>query len=164
MARTVKDAAYLLTAMAQTPSHGNDDFLSGLKKNALQGVRLGFPMTLHKKGAVPYNGDAPPDVYERMQEAIKVLESLGATVLQDVEMYQIFDRSPEFLDLWATHFKEDIEEYLNDKSRRVIYIPLLTTLKSVRHFPTGVRSLTDLIEFNNKHPELERPPTYESQG
>jgi Asp-tRNA(Asn)/Glu-tRNA(Gln) amidotransferase A subunit family amidase len=117
MTRTVKDAAYLLTAMAEAPSHGNYDFLSGLKKNALQGVRLGFPTALRKKGAVPYYGDAPADVCERMQEVIKVLEGLGATVLQDVEMYQIHERLPEFLDLWATHFKEDINEYLSDSSR-----------------------------------------------
>lgn len=30
--------------------------------------------------------------------------------------------------------------------------------------PSGVRNLADLIAFNNAHPELEKPPGYESQS
>lgn len=37
-------------------------------------------------------------------------------------------------------------------------------LQALKKVPTGVRSLADLIAFNDAHPELEEPPQFEDQS
>lgn len=43
-------------------------------------------------------------------------------------------------------------------------VDLNTYLAGLKESPTGVRSLSDVIKFNDDHPELEKPDGYEGQS
>ena len=45
-----------------------------------------------------------------------------------------------------------------------VQIGLNDYLAWLKESPTGVRSLADIIEFNDEHPTLEKPEGYEGQS
>ncbi|MCJ1288823.1 hypothetical protein MMC34_000353 [Xylographa carneopallida] len=94
MARTVKDAAYLLTAIAGKDKHENDDttldqpfesppdYTKALDRDALQGARIGVPWN----GVLPnlYPAQSPEHLQVIMRsfnESLAVLEAAGATIV-----------------------------------------------------------------------------------
>ncbi|MCJ1377302.1 hypothetical protein MMC17_000396 [Xylographa soralifera] len=94
MARTVKDAAYLLTAIAGKDKYENDnstldqpfesppDYTQALSRDALQGARIGVPWN----GVLPifYPAQSPKHLQVIMRsfnEALTVLEAAGATIV-----------------------------------------------------------------------------------
>jgi Asp-tRNA(Asn)/Glu-tRNA(Gln) amidotransferase A subunit family amidase len=77
MTRNVYDAALAFEVIS-----GQTDCLPALRKDALKGVRLGFPKRQFK---FEEKVDMPPHMETEWQKAILTLEALGATVV-DVEI------------------------------------------------------------------------------
>ena len=130
MARTVTDAAILLGVLAgideedaYTPkdkSKIQPDYTKFLDANGLQGKRLGIEKTA-------YTGN--PDMEALLQDAIKVLKSKGATII-DVELAK--ELKPIGTDEFTVllyEFKDGLNKYLS-------------TAKS------KVKSLADVMAFN----------------
>ncbi|WP_294302501.1 amidase [uncultured Sphingomonas sp.] len=137
MARSVRDAAMLYTAMigsdaADTATNDADsnrrDYAAGLSEGALKGVRVAV-----------LRPDMAPDLKARFEAAMAVLTAAGATLV-DVQ------RPPtpglgeaEGLVLY-TELKADLDAYL------------ATTPAAVR-----TRTLDQVIAFNDANPDLEMP-------
>ncbi|MCJ1287433.1 hypothetical protein MMC26_006784 [Xylographa opegraphella] len=94
LARTVKDAAYLLTAMAGKDTYENDnatleqpfesppDYTKALDRDALQGARIGVPWN----GILPdlHPAQSPEHlevILHRFNDSLAVLEAAGATIV-----------------------------------------------------------------------------------
>jgi len=90
IARTVKDAAYLLQAIVGKDDHDNytsaipwsvpPDFVAACDMSALQGKRIGVSRN--------YLDGMPPQlapVHEAFNAALKVLEEAGATIVDNVD-------------------------------------------------------------------------------
>ncbi len=132
MARTVKDAAYLLTAMADVDERDpitytgktltSTDFTQFLDVDGLKGARIGIAREVYfdylskEKRAV-------------MDYAVKVLEELGATVIEDVKIPS--SKNKWGYDVLTYEFKVDLNAYLRNLEPSV-----------------KVRNLSDLIAFN----------------
>jgi amidase len=121
--------------------------LLGLKKDALKGVRIGAPWNLN--GSILYvaGNQFPTNVLSTYIQAIKDLESVGATVVNmTLHGYQeILNTNHTYV--FSADFRCNIRDYL-------------ATLKKN---PQNVRNLADLVAFNDDHPELEEPATYDHQ-
>ena len=136
MARTVRDAALLLAALVgQNPADPADpatrtstahraDYASLLTPNALRGQRLGVEKT-HLSGT---SGAV------LLQAALDVLRQQGATIVE-VEILKATAplSEPEFQVL-LYEFKDGLNRYL-----------------AAAAAPTGVRSLAEVIAFNQSH-------------
>lgn len=140
MVRTVTDAAALLSAMAgpdpqdATPPHvtGDDppadfDYTAFLDDGALEGVRLGVAQN-----------DASP---ARFQEALDALRAQGATIVMTDKL--VFTKNVGLTELGfiPNEFKASLNRYLA-KQVADDHAP-----------PTGVKTLTDIIEYNREHPD-----------
>jgi amidase len=139
MARTVRDAALLLGALAG-PDRSDPasrapgarfgmDFLSGLRREALRGARIGVPRPV-------FFGYHPP-TDALVEEALKVMRSEGATVVDPAPIPNASKLGDPELELLLFEFKADLNGYLRELTG------------------AGARSLAELIEFNQKHAEVE---------
>ncbi len=136
MARSVRDAAVLLTAMVAEDPHDPaaagfpeqmPDYVAALGDSDLQGVRIGVMRDY-------YGAGANADVEEALGRAIESLRSLGAEVTDPVEFGDMEGVYQAEYDVLLYEFKADVGEYL------------------VRHgSPNGMRTLDDLIAFNDSH-------------
>lgn len=140
MARTVTDAAALLTVLAAAtdtetaPAGGSGpgrviDYRQGLKADALQGARIGF---LHKSGV-----DPQPDVTAALERAVTAIKAAGATVV-NVEIPNAGDWQEAEFTVLLYEFKHGLEHYL-------------------RSSDAPVRTLSELIAFNLSNAEREMP-------
>src|ERR1700722_5145533 len=129
MCRTVADAAVLAAAMAERPlgfgAHGAD-----LEAFRLRGVRI---------GAMPIPKGAHPDTTRLVADARAALEHEGAVVV-DLKAPAAFDEleQPEFEAL-LYEFKAAINDYLGTLDPSQV----------------DVKTLADLIAFNNTHADQE---------
>lgn len=136
MARSVRDAAMLLTVIAgsdpddpatiEADAH-KMDYVQGLDTRGLKGLRIGV-LRDSRGAATLFNA------------AMKRLEQGGATLVDvtvDTEQSKELGEA-EFLVL-LTEFKANIASYLNGRPKG----------------PISYRSLTDLIAFNNAHANTE---------
>jgi amidase len=142
MARNVTDAAVLLGAVtgvdpddaataAQT-GHAFSDYTQFLDADALDGARIGI---WHS-----YGDDADPATVAAFLVTVDKLRDLGATVVDPVGIDISADiGNAEFAALLC-EFKTDIASYLETYT--------------AASYP---KTLQDLIDFNNAHPELEGP-------
>lgn len=139
MARSVRDAAILLGAMAAhdpedpaaTNHPGPGDYIAGLATNALEGARIGVRRD--------YSGRSEPRVRQLFDRTVEVLRDLGATVVDPIELDipdAAYDAEYEVL---LYEFKAGLEAYLAGNWR------------------LGVRNLTDIIEFNRGNAGLVMP-------
>ncbi len=132
MARTVEDAAILLGALTgidpadpvtrESEGKFSKDYSRFLDKNGLKGKRIGIEKT---------HFDAKPALAQLLQEAVKVLEAQGATVVQvDLQeaLKPIADSHAEFQVL-LYEFKDGLNRYLSGAN-------------------TKIHSLGDVIAFN----------------
>jgi amidase len=127
MTRTVRDAALLLAALAGKPA---DTYTKALNAGALRGARVGV--------ARKFMGSSP-DVDRLMQSAFDVLKKQGAEVIDPVDLNPSQLGDPEF-EVLLYEFKTDLNAYLARTGSAV-----------------AVKSLNDLIAFNEKHRDREMP-------
>ncbi len=127
MARTVADAALLLTALADKAT----DYTKSLDPNGLRGARIGIARKFFG-----YNRD----VDALMETAIAEMKRLGAVIIDpaDLPTHGKFDDS-EF-EAMLYEFKDGIDRYLASTKPNV-----------------QVRSLDALIAFNEKNSAREMP-------
>lgn len=139
MARTVADAALLLTALAGADQRDNVtvaagrkdiDYTGFLDRNGLAGARIGYA----RNPLVPNRR-----VWGVTDEAMQALRGLGATVV-DVEIPNTDKYGESELEVLLYELKADLDAYLAE-------------------FAGGapVRTLADVIAFNEQHRGREMP-------
>jgi amidase len=139
MCRTVKDAAYLLTACmgqdsgdpatAARPSRESTDFTSFCRPEALKGKKIGIEKN-HLQGN--------EHVVSLYKQAIETLKSLGAEVVE-VELLKLTGPlSGSSYQVLQYEFKDGVNKYLRGANAKV-------------------KSLAEVIEFNNADPERNMP-------
>ena len=141
MARTVADAATVLGALIgidprdratfKSKGHFHRDYRPFLNPNALKGARIG----VWRDGVfgISPEGDAVAE------QAIQAMKELGATVIDPVEIPHIFDVFDAELTVLLFEFKVDVRKYLLELRN------------------TQMRSLADLIAFDDSHADAEMP-------
>jgi amidase len=138
MARNVADAAVVLTvitgrdaaddASAQAGRPDTPDYLAHLKPDGLKGARIGVLRKL-----MGYQ----PDVDAAMETAIATMKAAGADVV-DAEIPTLGQWDDAELQVLLYEFKTDLEKYLAGSD-------------------APIRTLADLIEFNQEHASTEMP-------
>jgi amidase len=141
MARTVRDAAILLTAMAgvdardavtaKSAPHAARDYVQSLDPDGLKGARIGIP----RKKLFGYSAGA-----DRVAAAaIDVMKQAGATIIDPADIPHVADFGDAEFDVLLYEFKADLNAYLAGRRKE------------------GIASLGDLIAFNDKHKDREMP-------
>ncbi len=141
MCRTVADAATVLGAMtgvdprdpatADSQGHSFKDYRQFLDPDGLRGARIG----VWREGVfgISPEGDAVAEA------AISQMSRLGATIVDPADIPNVNDvGGPEFTVL-LFEFKVDVAKYLSELSN------------------TSMRTLADLIAFNDAHADQEMP-------
>lgn len=141
MTRTVRDAAILLGAMtgidpedeATKESKGNShsDYTKFLDANGLKGARIGVFRQ--------YFGFLP-QVDELMELSLDALKKNGAELIDPVKIDTLDKFGDSELTVLLYELKADMEAYLKHRGPA-----------------TKMKSLKDLIDFNNKHAKEEMP-------
>ncbi|KAF5343741.1 hypothetical protein D9756_011530 [Leucocoprinus leucothites] len=156
MTRSMADAAIVLSVIAGKDPNDNftlaqpdkvPDYTKALNKNALKGKRIGVPRQIFLNNSI--SGD-DPSVNVQFEKALNVIRSLGATVVDPADM-------PSAREL----IRSNNETIVLDVEFKV---QLNTWFESLLENPSGVRSLADLIKFNDDNPDLEEPPQFEDQS
>ena len=137
IAKTVWDAAFLLSIMAgpdpldpatlHSMGHSQMDYTQFLTRCDLQGIRLGVP-------SGPYLEDVRPEKLAIFQQALDLLRSLGAEVIEDVALFAFDDMEMTVL---KHEFKSGVNYYLHH-----------------HHSVNQVKNLSDVIAFNKKHADV----------
>ncbi|KAJ7348138.1 amidase signature enzyme [Mycena albidolilacea] len=156
MARSMTDAAIVLSIIAGRDPNDNftlaqppvvPDFTTALDKDGFMGKRIGVPRRLFLNGSiVPMD----PSLVIAFEGALETMKKLGATIVDPADLLstdELLMSGNETRVLQA-----DFKVYLNQY------------FESLLENPSGVRSLADLIKFNDKNPELETPEGYEDQS
>ncbi|KAF8179861.1 amidase signature enzyme [Pholiota molesta] len=153
MTRSVEDAAILLSIISGKDQNDDatlsqpsivPDFTKALKKDALRGKRIGVPRRVFMDEKVASND---PSVGVAFEEALNVLRSLGATVVDPANLPSAEDIS-----------KSDYETLVLEVECKVC---LHLTIARIAD---RVRSLADVIKFNDGNPGLEKPEGYEAKA
>ena len=130
MARCVRDAAILLGAIQEPREGMPSDYMRYLDAQGLRGARIGVARQFWGTNA---------DVVKIASDAIAVMKQLGADVVDEVKL----DTTPLYLeaefDVMMYELKADLNAYLATR----------TGMK--------VKTLADVIEFNNRNASLEMP-------
>ena len=139
MARSVRDAAILLAALAgsdvrdpasaDAAHHALSDYTRALDAEGLRGARLGVWRA---------SADVYPRVKGLFEEALAELKRRGAVLVDPVVSQALKRIDDAELEVLLFEFKNDIEAYLRSLGPS-----------------TTVRSLSDLITFNQAHAERE---------
>jgi len=145
MARNVTDAAVLLgagigvdphdAATAAQSGHTFTDYTQFLDTHALEGARIGV---WHSEITDPPS-DPDPATVELFHQTVDKLESLGATVVDPLEI-DFGDGFAREFDALLCEFKTDIANYLQT------YVG-----------PCYPKTLQGLMDFNSSHKDLEGP-------
>src|SRR5574341_1767092 len=139
MCRTVADAATVLGAMtgvdprdpatAESQGHFFKDYRQFLDPNGLRGARIG----VYREGVL----EASPEADAIAEAAISELSRLGAVIVDPADIPNVSDAfGPEFTVL-LFEFKADMASYLSELTN------------------TSMRTLADLIAFNDAHADQE---------
>ena len=149
MARTVKDAAYMLSAIAGKDRHDNwtlaqpfehaPDYIKACKHSALKDARIGVP----RNGIKPFLGPSNAAVMTAFEAALGVMNAAGATVWDNAN-FKTFNMN-------AFH---RISSVVLDTDFAAGLANYLTTLE---FNPSGVRNLHDLAHFTKSEPREEFP-------
>ena len=140
MARTVADAAALLSALSGSDSHDDatsaadahaGDFTRYLDKEALKGARLGV---VRSQFTVARNDL----VAKELEKALDVLRAQGAILVDVAELPGAGKYSQGEFDVLCYELKADMATYLAE------WAP-----------GASVRTLADLIDFNERHADTE---------
>jgi amidase len=141
MARTVADAAILLSAMvgvdardsvtAESSEKAQADYTQFLDPKGLQGVRLGIVRKLFGFNDM---------VDEVMNNAIAAMRSAGAVIVDPVEIEAIGKIDESELEVLLTELKADLNAYLAQLGPKA-----------------AVKTLKDVIDFNERNKQKEMP-------
>ncbi|MEM8861985.1 MAG: amidase [Chloroflexota bacterium] len=131
MARTVADAAAVLSAIASKESGGRIDYTQFLEENAFDGKRIGVARQFFGKH---------PDSDKQMEQAIETMRSLGAIVIDDIQMPPRNEWGSNEFQVLLYEFKNGLNQYLQTRGS---------------DFP--MKSLSDVIDFNNENRETVMP-------
>jgi amidase len=141
MARTVRDAAILLGPLtgidsrdeATVDSEGNahSDYTQFLDADGLRGARIGVARSF------PFSD---PRIMERFDEALAAMEDAGAVLVDPTNLDASAWNDPLSLVLLEYEFKHDLNAYL-------------ATLGP----DAPVKSLEEIIEFNERNADVEMP-------
>ena len=138
MGRTVRDAAILLTAMTGTDTDdaatskavSHHDYSANLTADALRGKRIGIIRSW-------YGAGSNPDVDAIYQTSIEKLQEAGAILVDDINIDADAMYEPEY-EVLLYEFRSDLNAYLASSG-------------------APVRSLSDLIAYNNANKESVMP-------
>jgi amidase len=139
MARTVIDAAILLTAMTGRDPRDpitdraqgrTQDYAAGLEAGALKGARIGVSRAVH----FGYS----PSADRLVEAAIEAMKAQGAVIVDPVEIPNVGRLNACEMEVLLYEFKADLNLYLASRGARV-------------------RTLTDLIAFNRQERAREMP-------
>jgi amidase len=141
MTRTVADAAVLLTAMAGSDARDpatavadqkKADYTQFLNSDGLQGKRIGVV-----RGQLARAGEP---VAALVESQLAVLKAQGATLVEVAEVPNVAKYADTELTILLYELKADMAAYLSD------YAPT-----------TPIKTLADVIAFNDKHRAQEMP-------
>ncbi|KAF1999217.1 amidase signature enzyme [Amniculicola lignicola CBS 123094] len=150
MARTVKDAAYLLQAIAGEDSNDNytstipfkhgklPDYVKACKLNALLGKRIGVPR--NNIGSVESNGAPVIDAFEA---ALDILRKAGAVIVDNTNYTA-----------WDQYIESPAEGYVLNAD---FVANLETYLSQLTSNPNQVKTLADVRAFTQKFKPEEYP-------
>ncbi len=128
MTRTVRDAAILLGALAEAdPGKGHADYTRFLKPNGFRGARLGFAKRYQRGHAARI-----------IENAIEAMKRAGATIVDDFDDAPLSKAGSGEGDVLLYEFKAGINGYLARLGPKA-----------------SVRTLAELIAFNEKHHDKE---------
>lgn len=141
MARTVKDAAALLSVIAGIDSHDNytsvipnggkiPNYAAACSSKRLDGIRIGVSPDLH-----PFTTDN-----DALKAAIATLKSLGATIVDNVSMPGA-NQASAAVDILAADFYSDLPKYL----------------AQLKTNPLNIRTLEDLQAFTQRYKPEDYP-------
>lgn len=140
MTRSVRDAALLLSVMAgpdardpftaDAAAHAERDYARSCTGSDLKGIRLGLVRELC---------GTHPSVLSLMDKAVALLRDLGAEVVDPVELPNGRSCGGHGFRAMLGELHEDLNAFLKDLPR------------------TSVRSLAELIAFNEAHADKEMP-------
>lgn len=141
MARTVRDAAMLLSALtgidendaatAASEGHIQSDYTQFLDPDGLKGARVGIARKFFEK-------NAPMDKF--LDDCVDVLKQAGAEIVDPADLPSQGKWSDAEMEVLLYEFKADLNAYL-------------AKLPPDRH----PRTLAELIDFNDKNREREMP-------
>ncbi|RZM96358.1 amidase [Bradyrhizobium genosp. SA-3] len=159
MTRTVRDAALLLNVLAaKDPRDAATelqrrpaDYTAGLARDAMKGARIGVPSDPADPLNDPFFGKLPPKGAKVIEEAIKVLEDLGAVIVRASmptagwmsgpgTIMAVLNRNPLSGNkgnpvaqriVFLYELKRDLNLYLKDWATN-----------------TAIRTMTDIVAFN----------------
>jgi amidase len=139
MARTVTDAAILLSAMAGSDPH--DPATVDADKHATDYTRFLDPNGLRGKriGVVRAMAGNEPNADRVLDEAIAAMKAQGAIIIDPVTLPHLADLGDAEMTVMLYDFKHDINAYLADRPR------------------LQVKTLADLIAFNKQEATQEMP-------
>jgi amidase len=138
MARSVRDAAILLTAMtgvdaddpATAAAEIHHDYSANLTADGLNGMRIGVIRSY-------YGADTNPDVEAILTASIAALEAQGAEIIDDISI-ETGDMYDDENEVFLYELKADLGAYLEASG-------------------APVDSLADVIAFNKAHAETVMP-------
>jgi amidase len=140
MARTVKDAAALLAAMAgpdpRDPASADSarhatDYAAGLDPGALRGARIGVARNM---------AGFHPDTDRLFEEALAELKRQGATLVDPADVPNLKQLGDPENEVLLYEFKADLDAYLASLGEKA-----------------KVKTLADVIAFNRANREREMP-------
>lgn len=142
MARTVTDAAILLTSMvgadardavtAQSRERVQADYTRFLDPNGLRGARIGVV----RKRVTGYS----PETDTLFARAIQAMRAAGAEVIDTVDLPYLGEYGGDSYNVLLYEFKEDLNRYLAELGPNA-----------------PVRSLAEVIEFNRRNADRSMP-------
>ncbi|OCL09890.1 amidase [Glonium stellatum] len=147
MARTVKDAAYLLQAIAGKDKHDNytsaipysplPDYVAACNFSALAGKRIGVPRNIFEVDSSTY-----PKT-NAFNAALKILEAAGATIVDPTNYtaWDAFSNSSAENNVLEADFVAELPAYL----------------AQLTYNPTGVKNLVDVRAFTHTFPQEDWP-------
>jgi amidase len=130
LARTVRDAAILLAAMAE-PGKLKEDYTKSLDPNGLKGARLGVERKF-------FGANAEMD--RLMEECLAEMKRQGAVLVDPANLPSHGKYDEEEMEVLLYEFKADLNKYLRALGPAA-----------------RVHSLADVIQFNRDHKHEEMP-------
>ena len=153
MTHSVKDAAYLLSAMAGPKGDPGDnytdaipfdtipDYASYCKLDGLKGARIGIPRNWFN--APSRRSNAAHQQFDALDAALALMSQLGADIVDDANFSdpRAFRQEQQFTLVLDSGFKDDIASYFS----------------TLDFNPTGLETLGDLLNWTIKFPAEQYP-------